>query len=347
MRFVKPNRLKVGDTVAALSPSWGGPSLYPHVFDLGLRNLEQKFGLKIKEFPTARMDNETIYRNPKLRADDLNRAFEDPEVTAILASIGGDDSVRILPFLDLDLIKANPKILMGFSDSATFLTFLNTQGLVTYNGPSIMAGFAQMEHLDKAFETHVRELLFESPETYDFRPYSTWSDRYAPWSTPGYKGEVEAVFANDEGWRWLQGTSVARGRLFGGCIEVLEFLKGTRFWPTLDFFNDVVMFFETSEDKPSVSNVMYMLRNYGSMGVLERAAGLMFGRARSYSPLEKAELDNILVRTVSEEFGRPDMPIVSNLDFGHTEPQWVMPLGIGTEVDCQSRTIRLSESPTS
>src|SRR5476651_2481527 len=112
MNFLKPRRLSKGDTVAVLSPSWGGPSRFPHVFDMGLRNLESVFGLKIKEYPTARMDADVTYKNPKLRAEDLNNAFADPEVAGIITSLGGDDSVRILPFLELDTILANPKILM-------------------------------------------------------------------------------------------------------------------------------------------------------------------------------------------------------------------------------------------
>ena len=96
MEFLKPSRLKSGDAIAVLSPSWGGPSRYPHVFDMGLKNIQDTFGLKIKEFETARMDADLTYRNPKLRAEDLNRAFADPEVSGIFASIGGDDSVRIL-----------------------------------------------------------------------------------------------------------------------------------------------------------------------------------------------------------------------------------------------------------
>ena len=87
-----------------------------------------------------------------------------------------------------------------------------------------------------------------------------------------------------------------------------------------------------------------MLRNYGTMGALKELKGLLFGRARSYSQEEKLELDKVLVQVVSGEFGRSDMPIVSNMDFGHTSPQWVLPLGVAAEIDCDSRSFRLTES---
>jgi len=344
---VKPKRLKPGDTVAVLSPSWGGPSLYPHVFDLGLRNLEDLFGLKVKEFPTARMANAEIYNNPHLRAEDINHAFRDPEVSAIIASIGGDDSVRILPFLDLEGILANPKILMGYSDTTTLTSYLNVNGLVTFNGPGVMSGFAQMRHLPPAFTEHVRTVLFDAPDTLTYQPYEMWSDRYQPWQNPGYDGEVKDLRKNEWGWHWIQGSGSVEGRLFGGCIEVLEFLKGTRFWPPEGFFKDKILFFETSEDKPPISLVKYFIRNYGSMGVLSDAKAILFGRARDYSDDEKIELEKMLVQIVAGEFGNSGMPIVTNVDFGHTEPQLVMPLGVRVGIDCQAKTITMLEPATS
>jgi muramoyltetrapeptide carboxypeptidase LdcA involved in peptidoglycan recycling len=340
----KPDRLRKGDIVAVLSPSWGGPSLFPHVFDLGLRNLESLFDLRTKEYPTARMEADELYRNPEARADDINRAFADPEVKAIVASIGGDDSVRILPFLDVPQIVRSPKILMGFSDTTTLTTYLNWHGLVTFNGPSVMAGFAQMRHLPETCREHVRQVLMDPAPTLELRPYEKWSDRYVDWNTTGYSGDVGDLKPNDEGWQWLQGTGVASGPLFGGCIDVLEFMKGTRFWPPEPFWDGKVLFLESSEDRPTVAMVKYMLRNYGSMGVLDRVTGLLYGRARSYTDAEKTELYAMIRQVVAEEFGRPDLPIVANVDFGHTEPQWLMPLGIPFEIDCRAKRLRFLEA---
>src|SRR3989344_771724 len=139
MNYKKPAKLKKGDTVAIVSPSWGGPSAFPHIYENGLKVL-QEWGLKIKEFPTARMDAGFLRTNPQVRAKDINDVFADPEVKAVFASIGGDDSVRILPFVDKEIIANNPKILMGYSDTSTLHVFANLQGLITFYGPSIMAG---------------------------------------------------------------------------------------------------------------------------------------------------------------------------------------------------------------
>jgi len=346
MNFLKPRRLSKGDTVAVLSPSWGGPSRFPHVFDMGLRNLEEVFGLTIKEYPTARMDADVTYKNPKLRAEDLNNAFADREVSGIITSLGGDDSVRILPYLDLDTILANPKILMGFSDTAVLNSYLCSRGLVTYNGPAVMAGFAQTRHLPAEFKRHVNDLLFEPSEIYMYAPYAQWANQYVDWDTPGYEG-LRDMADNTEGWNWIQGSGVVQGTLFGGCIEVFEFMKGTAFWPGEGFFDGKILFFETSEDKPTVSNVKFMLRNYGSMGVLSKIRAILFGRARSYSDHEKVDLQNMIIQIVAGEFDLPDMPIVTNMDFGHTDPQFILPLGIQAEIDCAAKTFRLLESAVS
>ena len=131
--FIKPPRLKRGDTVAVLSPSWGGPSFFPAAYEVGVKNLQDTLGVRVKEYSTTRADADYLDKHPEERAEDLNRAFADTEVKAIFSTIGGEDSIRILPFLDLDLIRSNPKIIMGFSDTSTILTYLNHHaGLVTF-----------------------------------------------------------------------------------------------------------------------------------------------------------------------------------------------------------------------
>jgi muramoyltetrapeptide carboxypeptidase LdcA involved in peptidoglycan recycling len=236
---------------------------------------------------------------------------------------------------------ADPKILLGFSDSTTQLAFYNQAGLVTFHGPSVMAGFAQIEQFAGAIE-HVRSLLFEPGRGYEYAPFDDWTDGYLDWRDPASGGSVAQRRAHD-GWHWLQGKGRAEGRLFGGSAEVLEMMKGTRFWPGPEFWQDRILFLETSEDKPAPETVGYWLRNYGVQGVFDRVAALLVGRARDYSNAEKVQLDEMVVRVVAREFGADALPIVTNLDFGHTDPQWILPLGIRAEVDVDQRRFRLLE----
>jgi muramoyltetrapeptide carboxypeptidase LdcA involved in peptidoglycan recycling len=340
--MIKPKKLTRGDAVAVLSPSWGGPSRYPHIYESGIAALKQ-LGLRVKEYPTARMDWQRLYKHPELRAQDINRAFADKEVKAIIATIGGEDSVRILPYLDKKIIKANPKILMGYSDTTTLTTYCNQLGLITFNGPSVMGGFSQWHAQPKQFQEHVKNTLFTAA-IQPYTPHAKYTEGYPAWKDIRNTGKLLPPKHTD-GWHWLQGKGKAQGQLFGGCIEVLEFMKGTEFWPAQSFWDGKILFLETSEDKPPLHSIRYMLRNYGAQGVYERIRGILVGRAMYYSTKEKKELDAILKTVVGEEFGKPHLPIVSNMDFGHTDPQYIMPLGIKAEIDCKKKSFRLLEAP--
>jgi muramoyltetrapeptide carboxypeptidase LdcA involved in peptidoglycan recycling len=339
--LVRPSRLRPGDAVAVVATSWGGPSVFPHVFERGIETLRRELALEVRELPTCRMTPAELWASPEARAKDLNDAFADPSIRAIFVAIGGVDSVRILPFLDPAPALGDPKILLGFSDTVTQLVFYHAAGLVTFNGPSVMAGFAQMASFPGA-AGHVRSVLFEPAASFDYRPFSAWVDGYANWGDPANAASVGELRAHD-GWHWLQGSGAVRGRLFGGCGEVLEMLKGTPYWPEPAAWDGRLFFIETSEDAPTPDTVSYWLRNYGMQGVFDRISGLLVGRARGYSDEDKARLDELVVRVVAGEFRRPDVPIVSNLDFGHTDPQWVLPLGVLAEIDADARSIRLLE----
>ncbi len=344
MRFVKPPRLKAGDTVAVISPSKGVPSEFPDVYELGLRNLRDKFRLKIKEYPTARASIGFLLDNPKIRAEDVNNAFEDEEVSAIIASIGGDESVRILPYLNRKAIRSNPKILMGYSDITTLLCYCNQLGLVTFHGPSVMAGLSQIESLPPEFVSHMREMLFTPKMTYDYQPFDEYSEGYPEWGERGNLGKVNPT-KRASGWNWLQGTGVALGELFGGNIETLDGMNGTAFWPRPDFWQGKILFFETSEEVPPPLHVERWLRNYGIQGAFDGANGLLFGRARGYADEQKKKLDAVIVKVVAKEFGKPELPIVSNMDVGHTDPQLILPLGVKAEIDCPRKRFGLLEPP--
>jgi muramoyltetrapeptide carboxypeptidase LdcA involved in peptidoglycan recycling len=341
MNFIKPNRLKKGDTVAIVSPSWGGPSVYPHVYENGLKVLED-WGLSIKEYPTTRETQEFLSQNPRARARDLNEAFADKDVKAIFASIGGEDSIRILPFLDKQVIYNNPKIFLGYSDSTTIHVFCNLLGLTSFHGPSIMGGFSQLASLPTSYSSHIKEFLFEPKDCYDYEPYNHYSEGYPDWKDLSNLGKVNEL-ATNSGYSVIQGSGNVKGELFGGCIEVLEFLKGTDFWPDKEFWHNKILFFETSEHKPPIHNIAYMLRNYGVQGVFNKCVAVLFGRARDYSSEEKDLLNNTIKNIVGNEFEKPDLPIITNLDFGHTDPQHILPLGVLSEVDCTTKKLRLLE----
>ncbi|MHA2251324.1 MAG: S66 family peptidase [Candidatus Kariarchaeaceae archaeon] len=341
MDFIKPKKLKKGDTVAILSSSWGGPNLFPHIYESGIKVLEE-MGLTIKEYPTTRAEAEILYNNPKARANDINQAFNDPEVNAIIQSIGGDDSIRILQHLDKEIITNNPKILMGYSDTTTLLAYLNQWGLVTLHGPSIMAGFSQLNNFPEAL-SDIHNFLFSTNSMYQYKAYRYYCEGYPDWSKLENTGKTNSLHANTKGWGWLQGEDTIHGHLFGGNMLVMQFLKSTQYWPHPEFWNNKILFFETSEEMPSPYYVKLILRNYGIQGIFDRISGLIFGRPRDFSEQQREEFNNAILEIVKNEFNNSNLPIVTNLDFGHTDPQLILPLGITAEINCQDKTIQLLE----
>lgn len=342
----KPKHLNPGDTVAVVSPSSALASVFPHVYKKGIRHLQNTFGLNVKVMSYTLADTDSLYFHPEHRANDINAAFADNDVKAIVTTIGGDDSVRILKYLDLNLIRANPKILMGYSDATTLLTYLNLQGMVTFHGPAIMAGFAQLGAMPETFAKHLHTMLMTGFQSYTYQTYGVYSPRYEDWNDPANAGQVKPLQADNIGWQWLQGEGQVQGRLFGGCIEVLEWLKGTIYWPEPSFWEGRILFFETTEEIPSVEVVQRWLRNYGIQGIFHRVGGILFGRAHGYSDEQKLALADMIRNVLIAEFDCPDLPVVANLDFGHTDPQWILPLGVLAEIDCSRQTIRLLECPT-
>ena len=343
---VKPGRLRPGDTVAVVTPSWGGPSRFPRLFELGLKVLERDLGLVVREMPHARADADWVAEHPEARASDLTSALEDPSVRAIWCSIGGDDAMRLLPLLDPALPSSHPKALIGFSDSTVLLTWFRLQGVVAFHGPSVLAGMAQWATLPSSFHEQLRSVLFAPAPTHEYRGFAAYSEGYPDWGIAETVGHRHPDRSSPP-WHWANGASPASGELFGGCLEVLEFLKGTPYFPPVEFFDGKLLFLETSEEKPSPKAVVRVVRNYGLSGVLGRISGLLFGRYRGYTESETVELDRALGRVARDEFHLPDLPVVTHLDFGHTDPQWVLPLGVRARIDPDGPSFRLLEPAVS
>jgi muramoyltetrapeptide carboxypeptidase LdcA involved in peptidoglycan recycling len=335
---VKPRRLRPGDIVGVVSPSWGGPAMFPLTYEAGLNTL-RSLGLGVREYPSARAANASVAE----RVRDIHDAFADRSVGAIIASIGGDDSVRLLPKLDSRLLAKNPKIVLGFSDTCTLLVYLRSLGHVAFHGPSVMGGLAQAASYPSAFLGQFRSILFEANDAFEYRPFGVACHGYEDWSNPQNATRPKPLVA-DPGPRVLQGRGIRRGVLWGGCLEVLEMVKGTPWWPSPEAWRDVVVFIEGSEEAPPPELYSRVLRSWAAAGNLDAVAALLVGRARGYDESRNKELDEAVRIAISVEACRPDMPVITNCDFGHTDPQWLLPMGCRVEVDAQRKRIALTES---
>ena len=180
MSFQQPLSLKSNDKVAVISPSSGMPFLFPWVYEQGLERLRNIFGLEPVEYPTARKCPEYLSKNPKARAEDINAAFSDPSIKAIIATIGGNDQIRILPYLNKEVIYANPKIFMGYSDCTNLHLFLWNLGIVSYYGGAVMTQFAMGGGMQEYTINWIKKALF-SPPIGEVFPAPEWSDADFDW----------------------------------------------------------------------------------------------------------------------------------------------------------------------
>lgn len=339
----KPARLRPGDKVCAVSLSWGGPGAFPLRYAAGRRQLEDTFGLQLVESRHALADPEWLADHPQARADDLMEAFADDSIRAVISTIGGDDSIRLLPFLDIEVIRKHPKIFMGFSDTTVTHFACWKADLVSFYGPSIMAGFAENGGMFPYTIASLRRTLFSTEPIGELRPNPDgWTSELLSWHDPANQEQRRALRPST-GWRWVQGQGTARGPLIGGCLEVLDWLRGTPVWPELSAWQGAILFFETSEDEPSPGAVGRMLRALAACGVLGRIAGILVGRPHGQET-DPVDYDNVILEVVVREQGFTSLPIISAMDFGHTDPMMVLPYGVVAEIDCDKRRVSVIES---
>ncbi|MCB1348186.1 MAG: LD-carboxypeptidase [Maritimibacter sp.] len=339
--LTKPRMLAAGDTVAIVTPSWGGPASFPDRFEAGRRYLTEEFGLRVVVMPHACQPADWLDAHPEARAADVMQAFADPAIAGVVASIGGDDAVRLIPHLDLDVIAGNPKVFLGYSD-ATVLHFACLKaGVASFYGPTVMAGFAENGGMHEFAKSAIRRVLFSAePPGRLPRNAGGWTDERPDWSDPENQRRKRRLQAPAPPKVW-QGRGTARGALVGGCAEVLEMLKGTDLWPPLDYWRGAILFYETSEEAPPPSTVARWMRNFGAQGILEILAGVVVGRPGGGVPVERHDAYGAAIAKVLAEFGAPHLPLISGLDFGHTDPMTVLPYGVEAEIDCRDATISL------
>ncbi|MEV6182345.1 S66 peptidase family protein [Streptomyces sp. NPDC052016] len=341
-----PPKPSPGDRVAVVSPSAGLPGLFPRPYELGLERLRKEFGLDPVEYPTTRKTGATA----RERADDIHAAFSDPDVKAVIASIGGDDQITVLPLLDRELIRANPKPFFGTSDNTNLLAYLYSTGIVGYHGTSVMVQLGRPVGMDRLTADSLRAALFTSGP-YELRPAERWNDIDRDWADPA-TFEAEPETRPGTGWTWLNADRVVEGRSWGGSLEILSWLlmADREISHDLSVYDGGVLILETSEELPSATEVFRTLRSMGERGLLQRFPALLMARAKTWSfehphgPGEAARYAAEQREAVQRALASyaPDTLVVFDVDFGHTDPQLVLPYGGTIRVDGPARRITVT-----
>ena len=334
--------LQHGDKVATISLSWGGagePELRWR-YEQGVERLKNVFGLEVVAMPNSLKGAAYVYENPQARAEDLMNAFKDPSIKGIVSNIGGSESIRLLPYIDFDVIRENPKVFIGFSDATITHLFCHKAGISSFYGPAILTDFAENVQMHEYTVESIKKALFSNEVIGEIKPSPVWTSQRLEWVIEN-KHISREMNEDNKGYELLQGKGIAQGRLIGGCIEVLEFAKGTSLWPDKAYFKDSILFFETSEDLPIPANIEYWLRNYGTQGILQEVNGIIFAKPQHEKYYEEYKES---IATILHELGLNELPVLYNLNFGHTEPKFVIPYGAMAEINCEEVKFSIIDS---
>ncbi|RIV39487.1 S66 family peptidase [Micromonospora radicis] len=339
--LIYPPKPRPGDRVAVVSPSAGLPALFPHVYELGLRRLREEYGLEPVEYPTTRI----MGADPRDRARDLTAAFADPTITAVLATVGGDDLITVTPHLDDAVLRANPKPYFGYSDNTNLLNHLHRLGIVSYHGGSVLVHLGRPGKLHPLTADSLRAALFTAG-WYDLTPAPKWGDEPNDWNDPGCLADEPVMFPS-EGWRWQGPATVVEGRIWGGNLEVLHWLLAADRVGAAASLAGSVFLLETSEELPPAIEVYRILRNLGERGLLATFPAALVGRAKAWefarrlTPTEKqayAEQQRAAITRAFAEYA-PHAVLVFDVDLGHTDPQLIVPYGGEVRIDAINERI--------
>ena len=334
-------KLRAGDRVAVLSPAFAAPAVASELHEQAMRRLTDLTGLVPVEYPTTRQ----LDARPEDRAADVNAAFADPSIRAILATIGGDDQILVVPHLDPALAIADPKPFFGYSDNTNILNWLWSLGVSGYYGGSTAVHLGPGPGVDDVHLRSLRAALLDGGSVEITEPGES-EDVGLHWDDPRALTE-HGIRTPTEPWTWSGPPRRVTGRTWGGCLEVIDSLALADLLPSVDDLRGGILLLETSEERPPASWVARWLRGLGERGILGAVAGIVVARppvsdfefhpsAGEARVLRDAQRDAVL-----DVVGRyaPDAVVCIGPPFGHTRPQWIVPYGGTMALDGATRAL--------
>jgi muramoyltetrapeptide carboxypeptidase LdcA involved in peptidoglycan recycling len=310
MDVISPPKLNAGDVVRVVAPAMSRAMVMEHDHTDLIRARFDELGLTLSY--GSHVDERDAFDSSSVasRVADLHDAFADPSVAAILTVIGGYNCNELLPYLDWELIRANPKILCGYSDiTALQSAILARTGLVTYSGPH-WSTFGMRDHLEETLRWFTSVMFDTAPIA--LTPAAQWSDDL--WFLDQDKREL----LPNEGW-WPLRPGTAEGRIVGGNLCTLNLLQGTPYMPSLD--GAILIVEDDFESHPA-----RFARDLVSLLQLPDAPeirGLAIGRFQQASHMSRELLEQIIA--TQPVLSR--IPVLANLDVGHTNPLVTFPIG--------------------
>lgn len=315
MNYIKPKHLEKGDLVGVVSPS-SSIINFPRRLKRGIKALEG-LGLRVVLGRNAKKAFGHNAGTPEERAEDINNFFSDNKVKAIIASTGGYNANAVLPFIDFDLIKKNPKIFCGFSDITVLNLAINTQAkLVTFNGPTVLPTLGEFKGPFDYTIHYFKKALFDSRPMGHLKYSDKFTEEMLWWETEDNK-KRKLVSARPPK---IVYNGIAEGILWGGNLETLGFLLGTKY---VKCPNKSILFLE--EAGGSTSDIERKLVHLEQLGIFKKIKGLIFGRpCNLFTNSKDRNLYDILLYFAKKY----NIPVIADVDCGHTNPIATFPIGV-------------------
>lgn len=316
-----PPSLRPGMRVGVFAPSALGSTRFPERFERGVAALSRSLGAEV--VVPAGMENPLgrLAGSGRERADVFSSLVRNRSIGAIFTTYGGFNTSDMLPHVDWEALRANPKIVVGYSDTTALLMAVQAKaGLVTYYGPAVLPQFGEIPAPLAYTVDALKRVLIEGRGGMMAEP-AEWCARGPDWAThdgprPRHpRAPLVCIRAGD-----------GRGRLFGGNVSTLNFQIGTPYFrpPPAPF----LLFIEMVNAEAEWFSLRRSLTQFREIGLMAHVAGLIVGRSPQTGPI------NDLAELLLDVFGDYDFPIAGNAPFGHTDPIATLPVGVETTLSC-------------
>lgn len=350
--MIKPKKLQKGDKIAIVSLSRGllGENFVEHEVKIAIKRLKE-YGLEPVFMPNSTMNMEYLEKHPEARASDLKEAFKDDSIKGIINAIGGNDTYKILPYLMEDeefvnLVNNSPKLFTGFSDTTVNHLMFSKLGLQTFYGPCLLVDLGELDKEMLPYTKTYFEKYFKDEESYLIESSDVWYNERENYDITQI-GVSRNKNKETHGYEVLNGSGVIKGKLYGGCIESIynlmtekeqkDIIDKYNILPTLDEWKEKVLFLETSEEQIKPEKLEEILLKFKEEGIIKNIKGLIVGKPANekYYNEYKAIYKKI--------FKNSDVPILYNLNFGHSLPRCILPYNAEVIVDYDKKIVKINE----
>lgn len=320
-------------TIGVFSSSSPISATVPVRYNRGKEYLESK-GFKVIDGNL--FGKQDHYRSGSIRerADEFNQLLYRDDVQILMASIGGNNTNSILPYIDYDYLKQHPKAIIGYSDTTALLLGIYAKtGLITFYGPALASSFGEFPpFVDRTFDSFQKILSDHFSIPYEYQMPPVWTDEFINWSE---QDRGKAAYPND--WVCVL-PGVCTGRLIGGNLNTMEGFFGTAYMPEIQK-GDILFIEDSLKDACTIERTFSLLK---LAGIFDRIGGILLGKHEKFD-------DNGTGRNpyeiLLEVLGDLHIPFLAEFDCCHTHPMFTLPIGCQVQLDATNKRVTLLEKP--